>query len=250
MMQTIIYVNSKMWVAGICCDLTKAFDYVNHNTLLTKLEFYGIRGCANKLIKSYLDNKYQRIQIKNKYSKKYFSEWDIVKRGVPQGSILGPLIFLLYINDLPGIINNTFKPTISADDTNIILTHSNLTVFKDQFNIVIEKISNWFRTSSLMLNFKKTYYMHLVTNLKRSVNISISYTDNFINNTRRIKFLGLSLDSTLSWKIHIEQLSSRLNLAYYAIRFLKSFISIKNLRIIYFSYVHSIIMYGIVFWGI
>ena len=89
-----------------------------------------------------------------------------------------------------------------------------------------------------------------MTNLKRSVNISISCKENSISNTCGIKFLGLSLDSTLSWKIHIEQLSSRLNSACYVIRSLKSFISVKNLRIIYFSYVHSIIMYAIIFWGI
>jgi len=116
-----------MWVGGIFCDLTKAFNYVNHNILLSKLEFYGITGRANNLIKSYLNDRYQRVLIRNKYSKNYFSEWENVKQGIPQGSILGPLFFLLYINDLPGVINDISKPTIFADDTNIILTHSNLT---------------------------------------------------------------------------------------------------------------------------
>jgi len=112
-----------MWIGGIFCDLTKAFVYVNHNILL---EFYGITGRANNLIKSYLNYRYQRVPIKNKYSKKYFSEWQKVKQGVPQGSILGPLFFLLYINDLPDIINYISKPTIFADDTNIIITHTHI----------------------------------------------------------------------------------------------------------------------------
>jgi hypothetical protein len=85
--------NSKMWVGVIFCDLTKAFDYVNHNILLSKLEFYGITGRANNLIKSYLNDRYQRVLIKNKYSKNCFSEWEKVKQGVTQGSILGPLFF-------------------------------------------------------------------------------------------------------------------------------------------------------------
>jgi hypothetical protein len=116
--------NNKMWVGGIFCDLTKAFDYVNRNILLSKLEFYGITGRANNLIKSYLSDRYQRVLIKNNYSKNCFSDWGKVKQEVPQGSILGPLFFLLYINDLPSIINDISKPTIFADDTNINFTHS------------------------------------------------------------------------------------------------------------------------------
>jgi hypothetical protein len=124
-----------MWVGGIFCDLTKAFVYVNHNILLSKLEFYGITGRANNLIKSYLNDRYQRVLIKNKYSKNYFSEWQKVKQGVPQGSILGLLFFLLHISDLLGIINDISKPTIFTDDTNIIITHTD---FKEEINIVVE----------------------------------------------------------------------------------------------------------------
>jgi sarcosine oxidase/L-pipecolate oxidase len=101
------------------CDLTKAFDYVNYNILLTKLEFYSITGRANSLIKSYLSDRYHRVLIKKRYSKNCFSDWGKVKQRIPQGSILGPLFYLLYINDLPGIINDISKPTLFADDTNI-----------------------------------------------------------------------------------------------------------------------------------
>jgi hypothetical protein len=87
--------NNKMWIGGITSisDLTKAFDYVNHNILLSKLEFYGITGRTNNLIKSYLSDRYQRVLIKNNYSKNCFLDWGKVKQGVPQGSILGRLFF-------------------------------------------------------------------------------------------------------------------------------------------------------------
>jgi len=119
----------------------------SQHILLSKLEFYGITGRANNMIKSYLNDRYQRVLIKKRYSKNCFSEWVKLKQGVSQGSIRRPLFFLLYINDLLGTINDISKPTIFADDANLIFTHSNLTDFKDQTSIVTKKISNWFRTN-------------------------------------------------------------------------------------------------------
>jgi hypothetical protein len=101
--------NNNSLVGGIRCDIRKAFDCVNHDLLLNKMEFYGIRGITNRLIRSYLSNTYQRVSL-NKNSNKYSSYWELIHYGVPQGSILGLLFFLLYINDLPKIISDTSKP--------------------------------------------------------------------------------------------------------------------------------------------
>jgi hypothetical protein len=161
----------------------------------------------------------------------------------PTGLNSWTIIFLLDINDLLVIINDTSKPTVFADDTNIIFTHSNLTDFKDEINIVIAKISKWFQTNLLIPNFSKTHYIQFMAKPKLAVDIHISYKANLLNH------LGLTLDGTLSWKTHIDQLSPKLNSACYIIKSLRSVISTKNLRIIYFSYVHSIITYGIIFWG-
>ena len=107
---------------------------------------------------------------------------------MPQGSILRPLFFLLYIKDLPGIINDISKPTIFVDYTNLIFTHSNVTDFKYEINIVTEKISKWFQTNSLIVNFNKTPYIQFMVKPKFAVDIHISYKANLSNNTYSTNF--------------------------------------------------------------
>jgi len=128
--------NNKLLVGGIFCDLHKAFDCVNHDILLSKVEFYSISGKAKELIKSYLQGRCQRTLV-DYDSKQHYSKWEIVTDGVPQGYILGPLLFLLYVNDIPNIISDISNPILYADDTSLIITNSDSQTFEKNINTAI-----------------------------------------------------------------------------------------------------------------
>jgi hypothetical protein len=166
---------------------------------LAKLEFYGINNIAGKVIKSCLTDRYQRTVLNNNYGK-CVSEWQKVKQGVPQGLILGPIFFLLYINDLPYLVNKSSLPILYADDTSILCPNFNFTELVTTLKAILLKINEWFSLNLLTLNLNKTNCVYFVTKLNLLNNLNITYRDTQIHNTGNVKFLGLIIDSTLSWK--------------------------------------------------
>lgn len=230
---------------GVFCDLSKAFDCVDHETLLLKLEHYGIRNAALKFLNSYLDNRTQKVQING--AKSLGSR---VKIGVPQGSILGPFLFLIYINDLPYMVENLSKIVLFADDTSLIFKVDRHAHNYDEVNNTLGQIHSWFTANNLVLNEKKTKcVLFTLPNVVHSLNNHVVLNNEKLEFTTSTVFLGITLDSSLQWGPHITSLSGRLSSAAYAVRKIREITDIATARLVYFSYFHSIMSYGILLWG-
>ena len=158
-------IDNDFLVCGVFIDLKKAFDTVDHNILLEKLNYYGVRGVTNNWFRSYLTNRYQKVTINGHKSKNA-----LMRFGVPQGSVLGPLLFLLYINDLHYAIKNSTTRHF-ADDTNLIIKNKSAKVLTRDLNVDLAQLSKWLRANKISLNTKKTELIIFRSNKKKSVTI-------------------------------------------------------------------------------
>lgn len=245
----LISLDKKNIAGGLFCDLHKAFDCVNHKILLNKLEFYGISGTANKLLQSYLESRYQRVVLTANLHHRTTSDWMPMTHGVPQGSVLGPLMFLVYINDLAATIQKIANPILFADDTSIIVTSTDVREYQTITTQVTSETLKWCQANLLTLNLNKTHFLQFQARNQKVPTIQIAISDIKITNVNSTKFLGITINRSISWKEQISELTSKLNQACYAIRTIKPLLSLEALRTIYFAYFHSVMTYGIIFWG-
>ena len=219
---------------GIFLDLSKAFDTLDHGILLNKLEHYGIRDTALQWIKSYFSYRYQFVQFHQTDS-----PMQIIKCGVPQGSILGPLFFILYINDLPNA-SKLVEPLLFADDTSIFYSHSNPHTLESVINNELKSIEVWLRCNKLSVNVKKTTYL-----IFKPWQKVISYGGKLLTQTNSTKFLGVYIDEHLTWKDHISYLCKQMSKSI-GILFRSRFcLSSKTKLTLYYSLIYPHITYCI-----
>ena len=220
-------------VGRIFCDLHKAFDCINHTLLLEKLKFYGVLGRFYNLVKSYLRGRYQKVTLGSNSSIE--STWEEIKQGVPQGSILGTIFFLIYINDLPYLAPIDTKILLYEDDTSIIVTSPNLENFETKIRKLFEDINKWFQANQLTLNYNKTNYLQFTNKNSSDENLKLHYQGNEVKSTLNTKFLEVIIDDCLSWKAHIDQTASKLNTPCFTIRTIQAIMSPETLRMVYFA---------------
>lgn len=232
---------------GLMIDFSKAFDTVHHQLLLSKLTRYGIRNKPLSLFASYLKDRSQQVVING--SKSLIEK---IMQGVPQGSVLGPLLFVIYINDifnyLTQKISNVF-PVCYADDTNILCINSDKSSLKLQAELVYMLVKNWSLKNNLIINKEKTTFLLFSPRGQDKIDVLTPESNTKIKATTTAKLLGVFFDSALLWGTHVENLCKRLRSNCYAIRFLTNYCSQKILTVLYYANIHSHIRYGILIWG-
>ena len=253
--------NKGEFTIGVFCDLQKAFDTCSHTILLKKLEKLGVRNKELSWFKSYLDNRKQFVCIQGTYSVCL-----PITKGVPQGSILGPILFLIYINDLKDTTN--LFSLLFADDTSFLISGKDINIVVDTLNVELHKVCTWFRANELSLHPKKTKFMIFTQQETKfdfnNINIILNYNNSdqtdpllinrldYVNSgstVPAIKFLGVYIDPKLNFQYHMNKICKKISSSLYVIKRSKNLLSGKALLTLYYSMIHCHLTYCIQIWS-
>ena len=240
--------DNKEVMAVLFLDLQKAFDTVSHDILLQKLHHYGVRGKAHQLLKAYLSGRKQYTQVKNAVSEMAYILW-----GVPQGSVLGPLLFLIFINDLPNVSDLT--SWLFADDTALALSASNTDELEIRFNQEVNKVHDWLLANRLSVHYSdKTQYMLILGPNQKdkrasALNFELHMGAHKIEQTDNYTYLGIIIDDKLTWKLQVSKLCTKLSSVCGVLSKVRHYLDRPSLMLIYNSLFDSRLRYGILAWG-
>lgn len=247
--------HNKNNVLGIFIDLSKAFDTLNHDLLLKKLDNYGIRGVANKLVHSYLSDREQYVCFQNNDSDR-----ESIVYGVPQGSVLGPLLFLIYVNDIMNsILGDDVKIVLYADDTNIFIVGKCKKELVIRANKILKCINDYMKSNYLHINIGKCCYIHFsrkndklpehdeTETLEDKAVVRICGTE--IKEVEHTQFLGVTIDKHLTWQPHIERLHKKLKSSVGILRRMKNNIPDECYKTLYYTLFECHITYCVTVFG-
>lgn len=238
---------------GVLCDLSRAFDCVNHDVLLGKLADYGVRGVPLEWVSSYLRDRPQYVSVSNSIDKCSMQEVNsslkYINIGVPQGSVMAPILFNLYIEDMVRALDPACMSTLYADDTSFALTDISDRELENKVNLNLDRLLNWYGVNSLYLNPTKTNYIRFHTYQKQCNSLNLSINNIQLERVSSAKFLGIVIDENLSWKEHCCTVVSKLNSCCYLFRGLRDVLTTEQIVTLYHAQVGSMLRYGVIFWG-
>ncbi|RVE50524.1 hypothetical protein evm_004853 [Chilo suppressalis] len=248
-------VNDSKYAIGVLLDMTKAYDKVNYNILLNKLYGIGIRGKAHEWFKSYLKNREQFVEIEyfdtsTSEIKNIRSDRKIINASIPQGSVLGCLLFLIYINDLPATMAETLASCVLfADDISLLTSCQSYKNLNHQLNEIFNKINDWMCDHNLEINLSKTKLMSFYPYQKAPININFNFNGTTLEVVDEFCLLGITIDKHLNWKPHIQKVRSKIASFSYAFYEIKRTTNMKTALAMYYAYAYSWLNYGVILWG-
>jgi hypothetical protein len=238
-------IENDKYMLAVFIDFSRAFDTISHDILLKKLHFYGFRGKAHEWIKNYLTNRKQFVAYTNSYS--HIGEISV---GVPQGSILGPLLFLLYVNDIHNI-SNKISCILYADDTTIFANGKDLSEVTQVINTEFQHINEWIQLNKLSVNISKTSYMVMSPSSRKCnlIDCKVQLGGQYIDRVNHTTFLGVIIEDTLTWNLHVNNICNKVSKSMGILYRARQVLYGQTLLTLYNALIKPHFMYCITVWG-